>query len=179
VSETRRVTPYSWHRLQEMRELIGMEIGRVSGKLAHELLDEIEKLTAELLERHEVLKQQGDQIAALTRRAEAAEARERVLREGLQRIIDGPCLEWCGTTTGAPCDCYDMQAHDALAQSQAPGSSDLSALRAERDRYKAALETIRRDFGHVCPELELCEHPACQSSVGAWLTADAALGETS
>lgn len=40
---------------------------------------------------------------------------------------------------------------------------------------EAALETIRRDYGHVCPEFEICTHLWCASSYGAWATADEAL----
>ena len=45
----------------------------------------------------------------------------------------------------------------------------------ERNTYRAALEEIRANYGHVCTEFELCEHPACESSYGAWATADEAL----
>jgi hypothetical protein len=38
-----------------------------------------------------------------------------------------------------------------------------------------ALQTIRDHYGKVCEEYELCEHPACASSAGAWFEADAAL----
>ena len=51
----------------------------------------------------------------------------------------------------------------------------LAQLEAERDRYHAALATIRRDYGQVCAEYELCQHAACAASYGAWATADAAL----
>jgi hypothetical protein len=43
------------------------------------------------------------------------------------------------------------------------------------ERLRAALETIRRDYGKVCTEYELCTHPACESSAGAWFEADRAL----
>jgi len=52
----------------------------------------------------------------------------------------------------------------------------LRDARAEADRYRAALEEIRRDQGKVCAEFELCTHPACQSSYASWAIADAALG---
>ena len=45
----------------------------------------------------------------------------------------------------------------------------------ERNTYRAALEEIRANYGKVCQEFELCEHPACESSYGAWATADEAL----
>lgn len=48
----------------------------------------------------------------------------------------------------------------------------------ERDRYRRALEDIRRLEGKVCPEYEVCEHIGCQSSYGAWSIADGALGCT-
>lgn len=51
-------------------------------------------------------------------------------------------------------------------------------LRAERDRYRRALEHIREHEGKVCDQFELCEHRACQSSYGAWSIADGALGCT-
>lgn len=45
----------------------------------------------------------------------------------------------------------------------------------ERNTYRDALEEIRTRYGHVCTEFELCEHPACESSYGAWAVADEAL----
>jgi hypothetical protein len=41
--------------------------------------------------------------------------------------------------------------------------------------YQAALQRIRDDYGLVCAEYELCTHVACESSYGAWATADEAL----
>jgi predicted aminopeptidase len=40
---------------------------------------------------------------------------------------------------------------------------------------RAALQTIRDNYGKVCRGFELCTHAACQSSYGAWAVADAAL----
>lgn len=48
-------------------------------------------------------------------------------------------------------------------------------LEAEHARYKAALEEIRNEQGHVCVAFELCDHIACQSSYTAWAIADQAL----
>ncbi len=39
----------------------------------------------------------------------------------------------------------------------------------------AALQFIKDNYGQVCPEFELCTHPWCASSVGAWMEADKAL----
>jgi hypothetical protein len=39
----------------------------------------------------------------------------------------------------------------------------------------AALREIRQQYGKVCANYELCEHPACASSYGAWAVADKAL----
>lgn len=49
------------------------------------------------------------------------------------------------------------------------------ALVARVRELEAALETIRRDYGKVCGDFLDCDHPACASSSGAWLTADQAL----
>ncbi len=50
---------------------------------------------------------------------------------------------------------------------------------AETERLRAALQRIKAECGHVCANFELCTHVACQSSVAAWMIADAALkGET-
>ena len=64
--------PMPWHRRQEIRLLLGLEKSTVTVALAKELLDEVENLTAELLERHEVMRQQR------TAARELAEARARV-----------------------------------------------------------------------------------------------------
>jgi hypothetical protein len=55
---------------------------------------------------------------------------------------------------------------------------EIRHLRTENQRLRTALETIRRDYGRVCAEFELCDHVACASSVGAWFEADAALAGT-
>lgn len=51
----------------------------------------------------------------------------------------------------------------------------LIATENERNIYRMALEEIRTNYGKVCQEFELCEHPACASSYGAWAVADEAL----
>jgi hypothetical protein len=38
-----------------------------------------------------------------------------------------------------------------------------------------ALKVIRERYGQVCSPYEICSHRACESSYGAWATADAAL----
>ena len=49
----------------------------------------------------------------------------------------------------------------------------------EAERLRAALRRIKAECGRVCANFELCTHVACQSSVAAWMIADAALkGET-
>jgi len=49
----------------------------------------------------------------------------------------------------------------------------------EVERLRAALQRIKAECGRVCANFELCAHVACQSSVTAWMIADAALkGET-
>lgn len=48
-------------------------------------------------------------------------------------------------------------------------------LEAENEQLRAALQTIRDTYGKVCGEFELCAHPACNSSYGAWAVADDAL----
>ena len=54
----------------------------------------------------------------------------------------------------------------------------VKALEAENARLRAALQTIRDNYGQVCEEFEICQHPACASSCGAWLLADDALKGT-
>ena len=52
----------------------------------------------------------------------------------------------------------------------------LDALVAENARQLRALQTIRDRYGKVCASYELpCGHDACDSSVGAWMEANAAL----
>lgn len=55
------------------------------------------------------------------------------------------------------------------------GAENVTEIRGERERLRESLETIKTQYGKVCPEFELCEHESCQSSCGAWLVADAAL----
>jgi len=45
----------------------------------------------------------------------------------------------------------------------------------EAERLRAALQRIKAECGRVCANFELCTHIACQSSVAAWMIADAAL----
>ena len=40
-----------------------------------------------------------------------------------------------------------------------------------------ALQTINDNYGKVCPEFEICTHQSCNSSSGAWLVANEALGK--
>lgn len=47
----------------------------------------------------------------------------------------------------------------------------------ELEIYRAALETIKRDHGRVCPNFEICDHVSCSDSSAAWLIADAALNQ--
>lgn len=57
--------------------------------------------------------------------------------------------------------------------------AERDASRAEAERLRAALERVKTDEGKVCATFEICRHVACQSSVSAWMIADAALkGET-
>lgn len=56
--------------------------------------------------------------------------------------------------------------------------SELTALRAQVTRLEAALEEIRTKYGQVCNEYEMCDHPACEASYGAWAVADKALRAT-
>lgn len=51
----------------------------------------------------------------------------------------------------------------------------LRASQAEVRRLREHLQTIRDHYGKVCDGYELCRHEACESSVGAWSEADAAL----
>lgn len=53
-----------------------------------------------------------------------------------------------------------------------------NGLRAEVARLREALEEIKHSYGKVCEGFELCTHPACASSYGAWAVADAALTNT-
>lgn len=51
----------------------------------------------------------------------------------------------------------------------------LNTVRAERDRYRSALDRIRSMYGRVCEEYEICEHRSCHDSYSAWAVADEAL----
>ena len=49
----------------------------------------------------------------------------------------------------------------------------------EVEQLRAVLQRIKAECGRVCVNFELCTHVTCQSSVAAWMIADAALkGET-
>jgi hypothetical protein len=54
--------------------------------------------------------------------------------------------------------------------------ADVKRLSEEVQRLRAALQQIKEEGGKVCAEFEVCRHVACQSSVAAWMIADAALG---
>lgn len=41
------------------------------------------------------------------------------------------------------------------------------------ERAEYAMAYIRTHLGHVCHNFQLCKHPACQDSYGAWALADA------
>jgi hypothetical protein len=42
-----------------------------------------------------------------------------------------------------------------------------------------ALAAIKRDYGKVCDEYEICEHIACHSASCSWMVADEALSRIS
>lgn len=63
----------------------------------------------------------------------------------------------------------------ALSRLVARLAGEVRAAGAERDAPRAALRTIRTHDGQVCGEYEICEHPACFGSCGAWAVADQAL----
>jgi hypothetical protein len=44
-------------------------------------------------------------------------------------------------------------------------------------KLRSGFEEIKRDYGRVCDDFELCTHVSCQSSVGAWMIADQMLSE--
>jgi hypothetical protein len=48
-------------------------------------------------------------------------------------------------------------------------------LRERVTELEASMHRIKDNCGQVCPEFEVCEHPACQSSSTAWLIAEEAL----
>jgi hypothetical protein len=48
-------------------------------------------------------------------------------------------------------------------------------LERQVEQLRAALKQIKEEGGKVCAEFEVCRHVACQSSVAAWMIADAAL----
>jgi hypothetical protein len=52
---------------------------------------------------------------------------------------------------------------------------EVAELQKENHNFRVALETIRTCYGQVCEDFELCTHPACQSSYGAWAVADETL----
>ena len=42
-------------------------------------------------------------------------------------------------------------------------------------RYGRALRRIKREYGTVCANFELCHHASCMASYSAWATADETL----
>lgn len=69
---------------------------------------------------------------------------------------------------------YDHLTDDEAAQGRAYDYTMPPDL-AEYERLRAALLTIQQHYGQVCDTYELCDHPACMSSYGAWAIADGAL----
>lgn len=65
--------------------------------------------------------------------------------------------------------------HAADAEFIGCSRTDVPALLTEVERLRAALQRIKDNEGKVCAEFELCRHVACQSSVAAWMIADATL----
>jgi hypothetical protein len=89
--------PMPWHRRQEIRLLLGLTKDTVDVALAKEMLDEIENLTAELLERHEVMKEQQAALAQVAAERDAARREVMLLRAYALALrgdlieIDGAC----------------------------------------------------------------------------------------
>lgn len=52
---------------------------------------------------------------------------------------------------------------------------EVEELQKENHNFRVALETIRAYYGKVCKDFEICQHPACRSSYGAWAVADETL----
>lgn len=93
-----------------------------------------------------------EQLALLT-------AAERVAYDHHGPDVNDPLEDACCV------GCYDLwpcSLHDAYAT--------IAELR-------AALGRIKAECGAVCPEFEVCDHPWCNSSAGAWLIADRTLAE--
>lgn len=67
------------------------------------------------------------------------------------------------------------QERDELSRHTAELRDALHAAEQERATLKAALETIRRDLGHVCERFDQCTHVACRDSFAAWHIANEAL----
>ncbi len=67
-------------------------------------------------------------------------------------------------------DASRVTSHDVLTL-----LADLQAERTEVTRLRGHLQTIRDQYGKVCETYELCRHAACESSIGAWFEAYAAL----
>ena len=80
-------------------------------------------------------------------------------------------------TTDHTTERYNAMTTRALEAEQAVENWKKTAAQhlSERDRLQAALQEIRNSYGKVCSGFELCTHPACASSYGAWATADMAL----
>lgn len=56
-------------------------------------------------------------------------------------------------------------------------SQERSAITGKLTIAITALQTINDNYGKVCPEFEICTHQSCNSSSGAWLIANEALGK--
>jgi hypothetical protein len=69
----------------------------------------------------------------------------------------------------------DSEIEAWLGQAVALGYERPERLAHELQQARAALKSIRDNYGQVCPEYETCTHPWCASSYGAWATADAYL----
>ncbi len=70
--------------------------------------------------------------------------------------------------------------HANYAAALDAGRRLLAAWRAERtdnERLRAALRTIRDNYGHVCRTFDTCNHVACRDSYRAWHVANDALTE--
>lgn len=106
----------------------------------------------------------GQAIGAATQALDAAVAAQHAAerdRDSLRTEME----EWC---TGTAREMTLMQeiADRVRGQLQAAEGRELA--------LRSALAQIKT-LGRVCPEFEICQHPACADSSAAWLIADAAL----
>mgnify|MGYP006052557871 FL=1 len=70
--------------------------------------------------------------------------------------------------------------HANYAAALDAGRQLLAVWRAERtdnERLRAALRTIRDNYGHVCRTFDTCSHVACRDSYSAWHVANDVLAE--